>query len=289
MQTTIRQAIRFFCGLTFAAAVVTVHGGPIEIGVSIPPQKYLAERIGGSRVLVSVLLPPGRSPTTYEPTPRQLAGLGRARVFFRIGVPFEESVLPRLERIWPDLAIVDQARGLRRRALGGEPHGHGEENRDPHTWLSPRLLRIQAERIRAALLQVDPGGEPEYLAGWKRLDEDLANLDRRLQEQLLPLRGKTLLVFHPSWGYFADDYGLRQEAIEAEGKIPNPRHLARLIDQARREQIPAIFIQPQFDLAAARALAEEIGARVIELDPLAENCLAGLQKAADKISGALGQ
>lgn len=256
--------------------------------VSIEPQAYFVERIGGERVRVSVLVGPGQSPATYEPTPAQMAELARADVYFRIGVPFEEGLLERLRVSMPNLNIVDTREGVPLRDMKSHrasDHGHGRK--DPHIWLAPRLAIAQARTIRDELKRLDPEGADLYDANLRAFAREAMALHAEIAEILRPVRGKEMFVFHPSYGYFADAFGLRQVAVEIEGKEPSPRELEAIIARARAARVRAIFVQPQFATASAEAIAREIGARVVPLDPLARDWPNNLRAMAHAIADAL--
>jgi zinc transport system substrate-binding protein len=265
----------------------------LRVFVSILPQKTFVERIGGERVDVSVLVQPGQSPATYEPTARQMARLNEAALYLRIGVPFENSFLPKLQRAVPGLRIVDTRNGVRLRTMADHGHGdhdHGEnsgEGNDPHIWLSPRLAMVQATTIYTALTRSSPEDEPTFRAGLKGFLADLADLHADLLVLTEPVRGKGFMVFHPSWGYFADEYGLRQHAVEVDGKAPAPRQLTALIREAREQGTTALFVQPQFDRRTAERIAEAINGSVQSLDPLAEDYIQNLRTSAQRIREAL--
>ncbi len=250
-----------------------VSAGPVKVFVSVPPQKFFVERIGGNRVQVLVLIPPGADPHTYEPKPAGMAELARAAAWFTVGVPFEENLLPRISSANPTLAVVRTEEGIERTATG-------REGADPHIWLSPRLVKKQADNILAGLIQADPSGERVYRANARRFQAELDALDREFRTLFSPVRGKTFLVFHPSWGYLAADYGLNQLAIEAEGKEPKGADLARLIQEAREKKIRVVFVEPQFSSRSARTIAESIGAKLVTADPLAANWADNLRKVA---------
>lgn len=264
---------------------------PLEVFVSILPQRFLVERVAGDRARVSVLVGPGQSPHTFEPSARQMVALEQAAVMFRVGMPFEATWLPRIRAANPRLEVVDQREGL---ALRGDPAGHDHSEsdsryagRDPHIWTSPRLMRQMASQVSDTLARLDPPGAAGYQQRLEVLLADLDDLDRAIRQTLAGLGGRRFLVFHPTWGYFADDYGLVQVAIEQQGKEPGPRGLARLIDEARAEGVRVVFAQRQLSTATAEAVARAIGARVIELDPLAEDCLDNLRRVAGAIREAL--
>lgn len=169
-------------------------------------------------------------------------------------------------------------------AEGHEHHHH--EGLDPHIWLDPNLVRIQAARIRDGLTQVDPAAAAIYAAGYAGFDRELTELDRRIRDILAPVPAdrRTFLVFHPSWGYFAHAYGLHQIAMEVEGKEPSPRDMAKIIDLAKDNGVRVIFVQPQFSEKSASVLARQIGADIVRLDPLAGNWAENLLQAATAIA-----
>jgi zinc transport system substrate-binding protein len=262
--------------------------GKVVVFTSIVPQEYFVERIGGKRVEVQALVKPGSSPATYEPTPRQMAALSEARLYFRIGVPFENALLPNIEETMKGLRIVDTRRGITLRAMKAHHHSEGEDRQhnggnDPHIWLNPRLVQLQVQAIAEALIKVDPDGKDAYKKNLAAFLKDLDGLDAKLAEALAPVKGKTFLVFHPAWGYFADAYGLEQEPIEIEGKEPSAMQLARIIEEAKKEGVRVIFVQPQFSQASAKQIAEAIGGAVVPIDPLARDYITNLEAVATKV------
>jgi zinc transport system substrate-binding protein len=282
-------AFLLLAGLGFGSS-----GGPqaegssrLSLVVSIPPQAYFADRVGGQRVRTETLVVPGQDPHTYDPTPRQLAEVARARVYFRIGFPFENALIPRLQSTVPDLLIVDTRQGIALRPFEGEAASGVQAELDPHIWMSPTLVMKQVESIRDTLIRLDPAGEGEYRANAERFISELRRVRARIAALLAPLRGRTFLVYHPAFGYFADEFGLRQAAVESADKEPTSRQLARLIDQAQAQGIKVVFVQPQFSQAGARAVAEAIGGKVMPLDDLAYDYLSNLETMARTIQEAL--
>jgi zinc transport system substrate-binding protein len=277
-------------------------GGTLSVFLSILPQAYLAERIGADRISVEVMVKPGQDPHTYEPTPQQMARLAQADVFFRIGVEFENTLIPRIESTMEGLTMVDCRKGIRLRQMDahdhdeeegetvheGEEHAGGErEGTDPHIWLSVRnAIRISAT-IHETLAHLDPDGREIYDRGYRDLVEDLEALDRRISHILEPVVGEPFFVFHPSFGYFADDYGLEQIAVETGGAEPSARQLAQLIAEAESSGVRVIFVQPQFSRKSAETIASEIGATVVPIDPLARDYLDNLEKMARAVEEGL--
>jgi zinc transport system substrate-binding protein len=272
------------------------------IYVSVAPQEYVVERIAGSRFEVRTMIPPGHSPATYAPTPRQMRQLSEAALYFRIGhIPFEQAWMKNIAANNKKMTVVDTSAGVE--LIEAAPHVHhhehehhrerAEESRphggvDPHTWLSPRAVKIQAGHVRDAIIRLDPDSREAYQAAYTTLIDDINRLDKEITGMLAPHAGKKFMVFHPAWGYFARDYGLEQLPIEIEGKSPGPGDLKRVVDIAKAGDIRVIFVQQQFDTASARAAAAEIGGQVITLDPLAKNWLENMRHIAQTLDQALG-
>lgn len=256
---------------------------PLDVAVTIPPQADLVEQVGGDRVRVEITVPPGQDPHTFSPSPRQVMALGRAKLYFCIGLPIEERLLPKLTGSRRTMTVVDTVEGAERRSFaahegqacdGHHHHDHGHDCQahagrlDPHVWLAPRLLSHQAEQVCEALCRADPAGAEAYRANLSKLQARLEEVEAEIAEKLKPYRGRAFYVFHPAFGYFADACGLRQVAVELEGKTPSPRQLRTLISQARAEEVKVIFVQPQFDQRSAEAVATAIGGVVVAIDPL---------------------
>jgi zinc transport system substrate-binding protein len=259
---------------------------PLAVFADIPPLAYLTQRVGGPLVCVDVLVQPGQDPHVFEPSPRRILALGKAKLLLKIGLPFEDRLVEKIAERQPDLTVVDAARGIQKRSMtGAEEQGHDHAGQpDPHVWLSPPLLKVLAANVAAALAQVDPAHAGDYAQNLADLDAEIDALHARIARTLSPYRGQSFYVFHPAFGYFGDAYGLRQEAVELEGKSPAPRQLRALIQRAQSEGVRIIFVQPQFDPRSAQAVAEAIGGAVVPLDPLAKNVLENLDEVAMKIA-----
>ncbi len=271
---------------------------PVRVFVGVPPLQTFVERVGGEQVEVHSLVQPGQSPHTYEPTPRQVAALGSADLYVGVGIPFETAQLPRIRAANPRLRVLDVREGidLRRLEAHGETHSHlGDAamaqaaEMDPHVWTSPPLALRIAQGIRDALTEIDPGNARAYVANYDNFAVDLVRLDGDIRALLDPLTVRRFMVYHPSWGYFADTYGLMQVPIEKAGKEPGPRSLAALIDQARQEGVKVIFAQPQLAKKSAEQVAAAIGGRVVVIDPLAADYMASMRQAAREIAEAAGR
>jgi zinc transport system substrate-binding protein len=257
------------CG-TPARNVTTSPEGVVNVMVSIVPQKYFVERIGADKVSVSVMVPPGFSPATYEPKPSQIQELSATQVYIRMRVPFEDAWMERIAAANENMLVVDQSDGIER--IGST---------DPHVWLSPRLVKIQAQTICDVLVKMDPAAESSYRANLDAFQADLDELDASIREKLSGLESRKFMVFHPAWSYFARDYDLEMISIQIEGGEPSAAEMAALIRAAQENSIKVIFAQPEFSAQSAETIADEIGGQVLLISPLAPDWLDNLQRVAD--------
>jgi len=266
---------------------------PLETFAAIPPVAYLVQRIGGPYIHVEVLVQAGQDPHIFEPTPRQVIHLSQARLFFRVGMPFEDRLIEHIAGESAHFAIVNTVAGIALRVssctcedthCGHDHEDEDESPADPHVWLSPPLLKTMAAHVAAALRHADPRHEQVYQANLKTLLTELDALDHRIAQSLAPYRGEAFYVFHPAFGYFANTYGLRQESVEVEGKPPTPRQIFDLINKARDDHVKIIFLQPQFNQQIAASIAQAIGGTVIRMDSMAYDVLANLDDVAKKIA-----
>lgn len=283
--------LAFICLLSLAGLFTTAAAAlPLRVFVSVAPEKTFVTRVGGQRVQVAVMVQPGSSPHTYEPTPRQIAALADSDLYFRIGVPFERSWMQRIRSMNPRMKVIDLREGLSPHNGADHRHPgaeHGASHQDFHIWTSPRRVIAMAARIRDALTDSDPAGARVYEANYQAFVADLRVLDTEIRDVLAGLSNRRFLVFHPAWGYFADEYGLQQIAIEVSGKTPGAAALGRLIEWAKREEIHTIFVQRQHSSAPALAVAQALEARIIRVDPLAEDYAASLLHLARSLREAL--
>ena len=285
-----------FCFLFFSflgCADKKVHSDKISVCASILPQQYFIERIGGNKISVEIIVRPGQSPELYEPTPKQIIKLSNSVLFFAIGVPFEEKFIPAIKATIKNIKIIDTSVGVKKRYLEKHSHKEGENTEDheggddPHIWLSPLSVKIQAKTICDALSEIDPQNR-EYFK--KNLEDFLADLDiiyKEIKAELEQFKGKTIFVFHPAFGYFTDEFGLYQESIETGGKEPTPVTLMKIINHAQEEQIKIIFVQPEFSKKNAETIANAVNAKVVELNSLSPDYLNNLRKITEEIKNSL--
>jgi len=300
--------------LLCAALLLTVFFSSLSYGadkpsvfVSILPQKYFVEQIAGDLVNVHVMVKPGASPATYEPKVSQMKKLAASEIYFAVGVPFEKAWLERIAGVNPQMRIVRTDAGIEKLSMEKHLHenegdedsdrheGHAdddqanvqEEGLDPHIWLSPQLVKKQATVICASLKELVPEQTTLFESNLTRFIKKIDTLDTELREILAGKEKLRFMVFHPSWGYFAQNYNLKQIPIEIEGKGPKSSQLRQLILFARAEGIKVIFAQPQFSTKSARLVAREIDGQVITVDPLAEDWFANMKVVAEKFRDAI--
>jgi zinc transport system substrate-binding protein len=262
----------------------------IGIAVSVPPQAFIADRIGGERVAARAMIPPGSAPATYEPSPQQIVALSRARLYVKVGHPlfsFENRHLSSFLARHPRLEVVSMTATATGSRVPRFDISREMLDSDPHVWLSPRVVRSTAQEIEATLSGIDPQHAHEYAANLSRFVGEVDALDRQIRSTLAAARGRRFLVYHPAWGHFAREYGLEQLAVEKDGKEPGPIDLIAVIEEARGAGFEVIFVQEGFSQRSARVIAGEIGARIEPLNPLAYDWLANLRAAAEVIAPAL--
>ena len=318
----LRTAILVICSWISICSPHAIAENKLSVFVSIAPQKYFVQQIGKDLVDVHVMVQPGADPHTYEPKPKQMVAISKAKLYFAVGIEFEEANLDKITATNPNLKVVHTDQGIDKIAMEAhhhhdeehaEEHGdsdhheaehdhekdehHGEAEHDedhdehagldPHIWLSPPLVKIQARTILGALNEIDPQHRSIYKANFKAFTAQIDQLDADLKKIFAGKTGMQFMVFHPSWGYFAHAYGLKQVPIEIEGKNPKPAQLTALIQDARNEGVKVIFVQPQFSTQSADVVAREIGGQVAFADPLAEDWMANLRAVAEKFQSAL--
>jgi len=268
----------FLAGLLASPSILWSESGGLRVVVTIPPQAEFVEKVGGEHLQVTVLVPPGANPHTYEPTARQMIEVAKAKIYFQVGsgIDLELTFTEKIVKINSGIIVVNCSEGIR------------IVDRDPHVWLSPKNAKIIVKNIYKALVQVDPENEEYYRRNMESYLRELESLDEEIRGILENLTDRCFIVYHPAWGYFARDYNLTQIPVEKEGKEPTARGLMALIDQARELNKKVIFVSPQFDRRKAETIAENIDGKVVFLDPLAKDYVNNLRLVALKIAGSMG-
>lgn len=269
--------------LCCTVSTVVLGADRIRVFVSIPPQKQFVEKIGGDHVEVRVMMPPGQSPETFSPSPRMMTALSGAKLYFRIGVPFEQTWMDAIQSVSDDIRIVSCCEQLIAEGADVEKDDHD----DLHIWTSPAYVMLLAKDIRDELVRTDPGNRPDYEANYRKFIEELEVLDDSIHRKLQGRRTDYFIASHAAWGYFAEQYGLVQLAMEKNGKESGPRSLREMILLAQQHGIRVLFAQEQYKTPYLRSLARELQAEIVELDPLAEDYLANMQIVSERIAMAV--
>jgi len=263
-------------------------GDRVGVVVSILPQVEFVERVGGDRVFVTLMVEPGQSPHIYEPEPSQMVKVAGAQIYAKVGsgVEFELVWMDKITDQNKDMLVVDCSEGIELREMVSVDHHEGEgedgESRDhgatdPHIWISPRNAVIIVRNICDGLTQIDPGNAAYYEGNRDAYIEELTQLDEEIRKGLYGITKRKFMVYHPAFGYFAAEYNLTMLPVEEEGKEPTGAGIARCIDQARENNIRVVFAEPQFDPRMAERIADEIGGRVVLIDPLAADYIDNLR------------
>lgn len=250
------------------------------VAVSIVPQETFVKAICGDKVEVITMIPPGSSPETYEPTPQQMQKFTDSDIYFSIGVPTEAaSILPTAG----DIKIVPLAEKV---SSVYDDLKIGDEGRDAHIWLSPKRVKVMVEAIAEEMGKIDEENKELYNQNAENYIKQLDELDKEIKDVAETIKQKKFVVFHPAFGYIADDYGLEMFSLEEEGKEATPQHLQEMIDLAKKENIKVIFYQAELDSNQAKAYAEEVGGKTEQLEPLAADYIENLKKMINTIAEA---
>ena len=286
--------------------LVNIFANKLEVTTSILPQKYFIEKIGGDKVRVNAMVQPGFSPHTYEPKISQMRQLSSSKAYFFIGVSFENVWLDKFKAANKNLVFIDTTKGIQKIAMQehahedeeeeGHDHGHKDEHKDekhdehdeyegldPHVWLDPILVKTMAKNIYVTLVELDSTNKAYYQANYEKFIQELDALYLELKNQLAGVKGSAFMVFHPSWGYFAQRFDLEQIAVEVAGKEPKPNQMIELIEKAKEHTIKTLFVAPEFSQKSANVIASTIQGKVVAISPLDEKWDETLRHAAKMI------
>lgn len=272
----------FFPFLTLLYFFASAQAAPLPVLVSIPPQKYFVERIGGDTVAVTAMVAKGRDPHSYEPTASQMAKVSKAQLYFAIGVPFEVQWLPRIQAMAKDMTVVRHSRdqslaATEKKTDGPEPDhaassGHAHSD-DPHIWVSPVMVRHILPEIRDALSKANPDKAELYRKNTEILIAEVDALNKRITELFssVPPQKRVFLSLHEGWSYYARNFALTELTVELDGKEPGPKSMAAIIKEAKEHGVTTVLVDASTSNATAKALTENLKARLIRANPLEEN------------------
>ena len=262
----------------------------LTVAVSIVPQETFVRAVAGELVDIITMIPPGYSPTNYQPTPKQMLKFSESKVYFSVGVPTEEAnLLPKVEDLNEDIKVVSLANKVGEiyphRTFSEEDHDH--QGKDPHIWLSPKRVKVMIGSIKDELIVLDPNNKPIYEKNADEYMAKLDELDHEIENTLNGCNGQSFIIYHPVLGYFADDYGLKMIPIEEDGKEITVKKLQEVIDMAKKENIKFVFYQQEFDSKQAETIAKEIGGATVKVVPLASNYIENLRAIANTFEDVL--
>lgn len=268
----------------------------LTIAVSLPPYAKMVKEIGGSYVNVISLLPPGADPHTYEPKPATLKAFSLAKVYFTDSSGMDAAWMPRFKGVNKNVEVVSIGKKLEWLEMEEHHHHDGDhhehmhgddsEEMDPHVWTSPKKAMQIAQNIYSFLAKYDHAHSNYYALRFQSMYEKIYKMDKKIRfaVTMLPKNRRTFIVFHPAYGYFANDYKLQQLTVEVNGKEPKPRDLSKLIKEGKEHDVHVVFVQPQFSKRSAEVIAKQLNAIVVETDPLAEDYLGNSEKLIDTIT-----
>lgn len=264
-----------------SVAVSEVKEGKPIISVSIVPEQTFAQAVCGDLAEVVTLIPPGSSPESYEPTPEEMVKFAKSSLYFSIGVPTEEAnILPKAGNV-KIVSLQDEVASV----YDDRTFESGE--RDPHIWLSPKRAKVMVEVIAREMSAIDEKNKDTYEKNAQAYIAQLDEVDGKIKDALEGVQNKKFIVYHPAFGYIADDYGLEMYALEEEGKEATPQHLQEIIDLAKAENIKVIFYQKEIDSSQSKAFAEELGGETIQISPLSADYINNLENMAKTMAEAM--
>lgn len=282
------KALFLFCAFLFCGCgqESSVSDEKPVVLVTIAPYAYFVERIAGESVHVAQLVPPGVNIHVYEPTPQQLGDAQKARLWLRLGEPFEKRIFTALKEHNKKLEVIDLWKGF---PLLSEKenvcqHHESEEAQDLHLWMSPKIVYAQCEKIGETLIKMFPEKKAEFETNLQSLLQDLKDLDQSISKILEGKKGTAILVSHPAFGYFCRDYGLVQLSIECSGKDPRPRDVERIIEQAKNSHVRVVFTLAAYNNKGAELIGEELKLPIYLFDPYSGDYLQNMKHLAELIA-----
>lgn len=251
----------------------------LAVAVSIVPQETFVKAVAGDLVEVVTMIPSGQSPENFQPTPDLLEKFSKSKIYFSIGVPTESSsILPKAKDLNSSLKIINLDNEVAKVYPDRE---FAPRKRDPHIWLSPKRTKVMIDIIKEELSKIDPKNKSIYEKNANEYVKKLDKVDNDIKLSLTNLKNKSIIVYHPAFGYFCDDYGLNMIALEEEGKESSPQDLQKIIDMAKEKEIKTIFYQAEIDSKQSKTFADEIGGKTELIAPLSPDYIKNLEKIAN--------
>jgi zinc transport system substrate-binding protein len=251
---------------------------------TISPYNTFLKKIVGDTLIVECLIPPGVSPHNFEPTFKQIAKIPECKVWFCIGEPFEKKIESVLKERNPDFLAIDLTDNLN--LLYTSDDVHDPDRKDIHLWLSPKRLALQVEKMSQKLIELFPEHQQLFEKNTSEILQELKRLDLNLSTILEPLKGKSILVSHPSFSYFCLDYQLNQISTEQDGKSFLTQKLQNTYQEAIDHQVKLAISQSQYNNHALTAIANKLKISPWNFDTFSEDYYDNLLKLASTLAQA---
>ena len=259
--------------------------GKIGVGVSIGPEVEWVNAVGGDKVSVTLMVPEGSDPHTYEPLPSQLAQVSDAKMYVEIGTPleFETNYMDKIKSANPDMLIVNASQGIQLIPNSAE---NESDTKDPHDWTDPKNAMIMVNNIYNGLVQVDPKDKDYFQKNRDQYIQQLQELDENTTKLLKGKKNTDILVYHPAFGYYAKDYNLTEVGAMLNDEEPSPQRIAKMVDIAQQNNITVLFNEPQYDPKFMQSIASQVGGQVLTVNDLDEHYIQNMMNIARAFSKA---
>ena len=253
-----------------------VDNGKIDVAVSIGPEVEFVKAVGGDKVNVILMVPPGSDPHTYEPLPGQLTRVSNAKMYAEVGTPveFEINYMGKIKSINPTMLVVNCSEGVN--LISNTAENESDEV-DPHIWTDPKNAEIMVENIYQGLVQIDPADKDYFQKNRDQYLKKLDELDKNATKLIKEKNSSIIIVFHPAFGYYAKEYNLTMIAAMINDEEPSPQRIAMLVDTAQKNNIHVVFTEPQYNPKYMQSVASQIGGRVVFVNDLDENYLQNME------------
>jgi zinc transport system substrate-binding protein len=247
---------------TFVSCSMPKTNGRRIITVSIEPLRFFAEQIAGDKFEVKTMVPKGNNPETYEPTAQQMVDLALSDIYIKVGnIGFERTWMKKLELNAPHTIIIDSSDGIvPAKSINGIS--------DPHTWMSCLNAITIAKNIYHSLAEIDSKDSIYFKQNLENLVIKIEETDTKIRGNLTKDKNPSFLIYHPALTYYAIEYGLTQIPIEEEGREPSATQLKNIITLAKAKKVKTIFVQKEFSNRNSKMVAESVGAKEEEINPL---------------------
>lgn len=281
------------CAVALVSALVLTQRAPFSAGdrsrptvvVTIAPQAAFVKEVAGDLVRTVTVLPPGANHETFSLPPQDMEKISAANLYLALGLPPERAtILPKVSELNRKLKIIDVQKEV---AKTYPPRYFAPDDQDPHIWLSPKRAIAMVQLTARELGSLDPDHRQTFEQNAKRFIGQIEAVDREIRTALKPMANRTVIVFHPAFGYFADEYNLTMVALEEEGKEADPRRMREMIDMARKKGIKIIFYQEDIDSRQSRTFAEELGGKAEKVSPMATDYVENLKRMARTFAAGL--